>query len=194
MCLAARQLRQKVVDHKITAEQFEEIQDLILHPEKVNETHWTGRKFHGYLTNCCQLEAGYNTLMGWLKDTGFRVKAPRPWTSGQLEEEEKEPVELTRAFLRDQGVDLWFLDECGIEGDRRPKARFAIKGNKIRQPYSGAHLRMNVMGMVMPREGAFYALEVSHCDTEVFQIFLDHANQDIEFKRPRNILVMDNAS
>ncbi|MGC8908706.1 MAG: transposase, partial [Desulfomonilaceae bacterium] len=43
-------------------------------------------------------------------------------------------------------------------------------------------------------EGEFYALEVSHCDTEVFQIFLDHANQDIELKRPRNILIMDNAS
>jgi hypothetical protein len=41
------------------------------------------------------------------------------------------------------------------------------------------------MGMVMPREGESYALEVSHCDKEVFQIFLDHANQDIEFQRPR---------
>jgi len=179
---------------KISAEQTDGIRDLLLHPEKVSETHWTGRKFHGYLTNCCQLEAGYSTLMRWLRDAGFRLKVPRPWPLGQDEEKRKEFVELIRTFLQDFGVDLWFLDECGIEGDPRPKARFAMRGDKILQPYSGAHLRMNVMGMVMPREGELYALEVSHCDTEVFQVFLDHANNDIEFKRLRNILIMDNAS
>jgi hypothetical protein len=40
---------------------------------------------------------------------------------------------------------------------------------------------MNVTGMVLPRMGEFYALEFSHSDTEIFQIFLDHANRDIQF-------------
>jgi transposase len=43
---------------KISAEQTDGIRDLLLHPEKVSETHWTGRKFHGYLTNCCQWRQG----------------------------------------------------------------------------------------------------------------------------------------
>jgi len=39
-----------------------------------------------------------------------------------------------------------------------------------------------------------YAFEFSHSDTEIFQVFLDHANQDISFDRPRNLLISDNAS
>ena len=40
--------------------------------ESINETHWTGRKFHGYLTTHCRLEAGYSTLMRcfMMKDSG----------------------------------------------------------------------------------------------------------------------------
>ena len=53
---------------------------------------------------------------------------------------------------------------------------------------------MSVTGMVCPRTGEFYALMFSHTDTQVYQIFLDHANQDIQLQRKRNILVCDNAS
>ncbi|MGC9031153.1 MAG: IS630 family transposase, partial [Desulfomonilaceae bacterium] len=128
---------------KIKAEQADEVRDLLLHPEKVNETHWTGRKFHGYLTKHCQLEAGYSTLMRWLHDEGFRLKVPRPWPIGQDEEKRKAFVQLIRELLGDHGIDLWFLDECGVEGDPRPRSRFAMKGDKILQPYAGAHLRKN---------------------------------------------------
>ena len=179
---------------KITRERSDEYRELVLHPERVDETHWTGRKFHGYLTSSCQEEVGYSTLMRWLHDEGFRLKVPRPWPDGQDEEERRAFITRVREFLRDQGIDLWFLDECGVEGDPRPRRRFAIKGDKIRQPFSGAHLRMNVTGLVSPRIGEFYALEFSHADTEIFQIFLDHANRDITFERPRNLLILDNAS
>lgn len=48
---------------------------------------------------------------------------------------------------------------------------------------------MSVTGMVCPRTGEFYALMFSHTDTQVFQVFLDHANQDIALQRKRNILI-----
>jgi transposase len=179
---------------KIRGEQGNAYRELILHLESADETHWTGRKFHGYLTNNCQLEAGYSTLMRWLHDEGFRLKVPRPWPDGQDEEKRKAFIELIKKWLCDQGIDLWFLDEYGVEGDPHPRGRFATKGDKILQPYSGAHIRMNVTGVVLPRTGEFYALEFSHFDTEIFQIFLDHANQDICFERPRNLLILDNAS
>jgi hypothetical protein len=76
----------------------------------------------------------------------------------------------------------------GIEGDPRPRKRWAQKGAKIRVPYYGEHLRRNVTGMVGPRLGQFYALEFTHSDSEVFQVFLNHANQDVKLERPRNIL------
>ena len=43
---------------KIKPVRSHEYSELILHPEYVDEIHWTGRKFHGYLTEHCQLEAG----------------------------------------------------------------------------------------------------------------------------------------
>ena len=52
---------------KIKPEQSREYRELILHPEYAGEAHWTGRKFHGYLTEQCQLEAGYSTLMRWIQ-------------------------------------------------------------------------------------------------------------------------------
>ncbi len=118
---------------KIGAERSNEYRKLVLHPELVKEARWTGRKFHGYLTQQCQFGAGYSTLMRWLHDEGFRLKFPRR------------------------------------------RKRFAMKGDKIRQSYIGAHIRMNVTGMVLPSKDAFYALEFSHSDTAIFQIFLDHA-------------------
>jgi transposase len=179
---------------KIRGEQVPAYRELILHPESVDETHWTGRKFHGYLTSHCQLEAGYSMLMRWLHEEGFRLKVPRPWPDSQDEEKRKAFIKLIREWLRDQGIELWFLDECRIEGDPRPRRRFATKGDKIRQPYSGAHVRMNVTGLVLTRTGEFYALEFSHSDTEIFKIFLDHANRDSTFERLCNYLILDNAS
>ena len=179
---------------KIGAERGKEFEEVVLHPEHVNETHWTGRKFHGYLTKHCQVEVGYSTVMRWLHNEGIGLKVPRSWPDGQDEEERKAFIEQIREFLKDHGIDLWFLDECGVEGDPRPRRRFAKKGDKIRQPYCGAHIRMSVTGVVCPRTGEFYALEFSHSDAQIFRIFLEHANRDIPFQRRRNVLILDNAS
>lgn len=56
------------------------------------------------------------------------------------------------------------------------------------------HLRMNVIGMVCPRTGEFFAIEASHSDADTFQAFLDEASKAIHFQRTHNILVLDNAS
>jgi hypothetical protein len=48
---------------------------------------------------------------------------------------------------------------------------------------------MNVTGMVLPRPGELFALEFSHSDKEIFQIFLDHANRDILSERPLRCLI-----
>ena len=160
-----------------------EYDELIRHPELAHQSHWTGKKFHGHLTKELDQEIGYRTVVRWLHDKGFRLKVPRPWPNGQDEEKRKAFVELLRILLGDPEIDLWFLDETGIEGDPRPRRRWAQKGEKIRHPYQGTHLRMSVTGSVCPRTGEFYSLIFSHSDTEVFQTFLDNANQDISLER-----------
>ncbi len=179
---------------KITPEQSAQYEELIEHPEPANYTHWTGKKFHGYLTKQLTPVISYRTVLRWLHRQDFRLKAPRKWPNGQDEEKRKAFLEALKAYFADMGIDLWFQDETGIEGDPRPRRRWAKKGSKIRHPYQGTHIRMSVTGLICPRTGEFYALMIPHSNTKVFQIFLDYANSDIVFKRPRNLLILDNAS
>ena len=91
-------------------------------------------------------------------------------------------------------VDIWFADESGFEGDPRPRKRWDKKGRKTRVTKNGGHLRINVIGMVCPRSGEFFAIEASHSDSATYQAFLDEADKSIAFQRTTNILIMDNAS
>ncbi|MDA8407520.1 MAG: winged helix-turn-helix domain-containing protein [Deltaproteobacteria bacterium] len=71
--------------------------------------------------------SAYSTLLWWLHDEDFRLKVPRPWPDGQDEEKRKAFIELIKKFLGDQGVDLWFLDEYGVEGALRKKETRSFK-------------------------------------------------------------------
>jgi transposase len=179
---------------KITPEQSAHYRQLIEQPELAGQLHWTAVKFHGYLRQELQQEIGYRTVVRWLYDHNFRLKVPQPWPDRQDEAQRQLFLERLKVYLLDDTVDIWYLDEMGIEGDPRPRRRWAQKGAKVRVPYYGEHLRMNVTGLVGPRSGQFYALEFTHSDSEVFQVFLDHANQDVKLERPRNIIICDNAS
>lgn len=179
---------------KITPELSVQYEELIEHPDRANYTHWTAKKFHGYLRKELDQEIGYRTVVRWLHRQDFRLKVPRPWPNGQDEEKRRAFVHQIKAFLEDPDIDLWYLDETGIEGDPRPRRRWAKRGQKIRQPYQGTHIRMSATGVVCPRTGEFYALMIPHSNATVFQIFLDNANADIVFERKTNLLILDNAS
>lgn len=179
---------------KIKPEQVVSYKALVQNPNSVGETHWTAKKFHGYLRDELSEEIGYSTVVRWLHEQGFALKVPRSWPDRQDEAKRAAFLEQLKVYLADPEIDLWYLDETGIEGDPRPRRQWAKVGEKTRLPYQGTHLRMNVAGMVLPRKGDFYALEFTHVDTEVFQVFLDHANQDLTLERPRNLLICDNAT
>lgn len=179
---------------KIGAEQSAQYRDLIDHPEKANQVHWTARKFHGYVRETLEHEVAYRTIVRWLHDNNYKLKVPQPWPDRQDEKLRQEWLKQIRVWLEDHGVDLWYLDEMGVEGDPRPRRRWIEKGKKGRVTKNGDHMRMNVTGAVCPRTGEFYALEFSHNDSEMFQVFLDHLNRDVNRPRRRNILICDNAS
>jgi transposase len=179
---------------RIKPEESEEILELLERPEQADVVHWTGKKFHGFLRQELGIEIGYSTLMAWLHDKNFRLKVPQPWPDRQDEAEREAFVERLQGWVSDEQVELWFSDETGIEGDPRPRRRFARKGSNPRVTKNGDHIRMNVCGMVCPRTGQFFALELSHSDRECFQAFLDEANRALEPGRARQLLIMDNAS
>jgi transposase len=53
---------------------------------------------------------------------------------------------------------------------------------------------MNVLGMLCPRTGEFFAIEASHSDSDTFQAFLDEASRFIQFQRAKHILIIDEGS
>ncbi len=168
--------------------------DLIENPKKADHTHWTAKKFHGYLKDEFQLEISYRSVIRWLHKENYALKVPRPWSDLQDEEKRQEYLKRLKSLQGNPKIDIWYLDETGVEADPRPKRRWAKKGDKITITKNGGHIRMNVTGMVCPRNGNFYALEFTHVDKDVFQVFLDHANKDIQLERPRNIVICDNAT
>ena len=89
---------------------------------------------------------------------------------------------LAKLLEEPKGVELWFGGETGIEGDPRPRRRWARAGTKPRVTNTGNHLRMNVCGLLGLRTGPAYLLEFTHSDREVFQEFLDKANRDLSFE------------
>lgn len=190
LILTPRPGRPKTIDPE-TAEYCREILDK---PEKAKQKHWTGVKFHGFLKDDLNIEVGYSTVIRFLHEQNYCLKVPRPWPDRQDEEKREAFRKEIRELLKDPCVEIWFGDESGFEGDPRPRRRWAKKGDKIKITRNNSHLRMNATGIICPRTGEFYALEFSHSDSTTFQVFLDYANQDLELKRPRQILIVDNAS
>ena len=178
----------------LRGEQVGQLTQLIEQPEQAERTFWTAKAFHGYISETYRVECSYETVGRFFHRQGFALKVPQPWPDRQDEALRETFRQQLRELCQQPDVDIWFADESGFEGDPRPRRRWDKKGNKTRSTKNGDHLRMNVMGMVCPRTGEFFAIETSHSDSETFQAFLDEANKSIVFQRPRNILILDNAS
>lgn len=178
----------------IPEDKTETLRSLLIKPDQAEVTHWTAKKFHGHLRDQLQIEVGYRTVVRWLHEHDFRLKVPQPWPDRQDEKARQRWLKDLRELLADEDVELWYQDEMGVEGDSRPRRRWAEKGAKPRVTKNGDHVRMNVGGMICPRTGEAFLLEMSHSDREMFQVLLDMANEHIVLQRPRNILICDNAS
>lgn len=170
------------------------ITDLLDHPEKADEVHWTAKKLHGHLREELAVEVGYSTLTRMIREQGYRRKVPRPMPDQVDPERRKAFCEELERLMGDADVELWFQDESGFEGDPRPRKRWMKIGSKGSVPRNGWHLRMNASGIVCPRTGEAFICEFTHSDTDSFQAFLDEAQRCLTLSEKRQIIVLDNAT
>jgi transposase len=177
----------------ITGQQKDEIIEEFEEPGRAQRTFWTASAFYGHITEKYALECSYTTVLRLLHEKGYVLKVPKPWPDRQDELLREEFIDRLRK-LELPDVELWYGDETGIEGEPKPRRGWAIKGTRPRVVHNGDHIRLNILGCVCPRTGDFFAIEASHCDTDVFQAFLDEAAKTITPTRKRNILILDNAS
>jgi transposase len=178
----------------ITGDQKEEIIAEFEEPGRAQRTFWTASAFHGYITAKYSLECCYDTVLRLLHEKGYVLKVPRPWPDRQDEDLREEFKDRLSSLAQDPDVELWYGDETGIDGEPKPRRGWAMKGSKPKVVHNGDHIRLNILGTVCPCTGEFFAIEASHCDTDVFQVFLDEASRSITPSRKRNILILDNAS
>jgi transposase len=178
----------------ISGTRKEEILEEFEEPGRAQRTFWTATAFHGHIAEKYRVECSYDTVRRLLHEKGYVLKVPQPWPDRQDEVLREEFVNRLKSLAEDPEVDLWYGDETGVEGEPKPRRGWAIKGSRPKVVHNGDHSRLNILGCVCPRTGEFFAIEASHCDTDVFQVFLDEAAQSIAPARKRNILILDNAS
>jgi transposase len=178
---------------------LERVRDLLVpvleNPAQAGQVHWTGVKLHGYLKEQLCLDLGYRTAVRWLHELNYHLRFPRPWPERQNETLRQAFRERLRTLTADPTVKLWFSDECGVEGDPRPRRRWVQPGKRRTVPYLGDHIRQNVVGAVCPQSGQLFSLIMDGVDTDVFQFFLDQMAATLpKVEGQRQLLVLDNAS
>ncbi len=166
----------------------------LLEPSRENESHWTAKKFHGFLKALLRKELSYATAVRFIHEQGLTRLSPRPWPDKQDQQLREQYLWKQSHWIADPTIEIWFADESGFEGDPRPRKRWAKIGSSPTRTKNGGHLRLNAIGLVAPRTGEFFAIEASGCDTDTFQAFLDEANKSLPLERDKNYLVLDNAS
>ena len=180
---------------KISPKDFEDrVIPLLEDPSLANEAHWTGVKLHGYLRAELKEELGYSTLLRYLNEGEYRHLMPRKWPERQDPELREQFLSTIRQLHGEPNTELWFCDECGFEGDPRPRRVWVKRGSKPKVPYFGNHIRANVVGAVQPQSGAFFSLVVSGVDQDVFQVFLDQLATETKKRDAKTVLVLDNAA
>lgn len=176
-----------------------EILPLIDDPSLAKQTHWTVTKLCGWLREEKDLDFSYRTLLRYLHEQNYVRRIPRrmpePPNKDEWEQQREAFANMLIGLLEDPSCEVFFGDEAGFEGDPRPRLKWVKRGSRPTQGYYGGHVRQNVVGAVSPETGQLVSLIVPHCDTEVFQLFLDVMASEVPKKRNKKvILVLDNAS
>ena len=178
---------------------LERVRDLLVpvlkDPASAGQAHWTGVKLHGYLKEHLAADLGYRTTVRYLHELDDNLRVPRSWPERQDPAKREQFQAELRGLQADPQIELWFSDESGVEGDPRPRRRWAQPGQRRTVPYLGDHIRQSVIGAVAPKTGQLFSLVMDGVDGDVFQFFLDQMAQAVPAKAGvRQILILDNAS
>lgn len=183
---------------KIPPEKHEAFKELLRNPHQIGRDFWTARVLHGHLAREWQIEMAYSTVCTSMHAANFDLKSARPWPGMRQDPEKRAAyLEALKILQTDATLELWYGDETGIEGDPKPRRRWAEKGVKTTVPYTGDHVRENVIGAVCPASGELFCHVVPWVDSEWFGLFLKGL-AEITRKRheagKRIVLILDNAS
>ena len=144
---------------------------------RAQQLHWTAVKLTGWLRAEKGFEISYRTVVRYLHEYDYARRIPRPMPEPPDRDawlkQRGECVQRLQRLLDKPSAVVFFGDEAGFEGDPRPRHKWVKRGSRPTQGYYGGHVRRNVEGAVEPATGRLVSLIIAHCNTEVFQAFLD---------------------
>lgn len=183
---------------KILPEKHEAFLELLRNPYSLGRDFWTARAVHGHLAKEWQTQMGYSSVCRAMHAAGFALKSAQPWPGMRQDPQKRAQFQQEMAvLLADDHVDVFFGDETGVEGDPKPRRRWAEKGVKTRVPYTGDHVRENIIGAVLPTTGELLCHVVPYVDSEWFGLFIRELAGMTRARHKagrRIVLVLDNAS
>lgn len=183
---------------KIPPDKHEAFKELLRHPQQIGRDFWTARVLHGYLAEQWQIEMAYSTVCASMHAANFTLKSAQPWPGMRQDPQKRTAyLEALKTVMGDANLELWYGDETGIEGDPKPRRRWAEKGVKTTVPYTGDHIRENVIGAVCPESGEMFCHVVPWVDSEWFGLFLRGLAEVTRARHAagkRIVLILDNAS
>ena len=125
---------------------LERLRDLLVpvleEPAKAAQQHWTGVKVAWLAQGTVGHQPGLSHDHS-LSPTNSTTTCgcPSAGRSGKAEAF----LEELHTLRKDPRVELWYGDECGVEGDPRPRRRWSARGSRPQVPYLGEHIRANVI-------------------------------------------------
>jgi len=175
-----------------------EILSVVDDPSLAGQLHWTAVKLTGWLRECKGMELSYRTLVRYLHEHNYARRIPRPMPEppdrSEWLRQREDCAQRLQSLLENPTAVVFFGDEAGFEGDPRPRHKWVKRGSRPTQGYYGGHVRRNVVGAVEPATGRLVSLIVAHCNTEVFQAFLNTMAEEIPHEEGKQVhLVLDNA-
>lgn len=161
--------------------------------DKFLESEQTAISFHGNLLEEFEEALSYSTFLNYLHENDLSRVIGR---TECVQRDDEKRAEFIKKFKEEveQGVNIWFCDEAGFEGNPKPRKKWVRKGQKLKNPYFKLHLRTSVIGAVNPKTGEFFSHVVPHVNMEIFQNFLNELNKNIKDSKEKNIIIIDNAS
>ena len=110
----------------------------------LKRTFWTACAFHGHITEKYSLDCSYQTVLRLLHEKGYVLKVPRPWPDRQDEAVREAFLTHLRTLAEDPGIELWYGDETGIDGELKTPEEMGhegitTEGRPQRRPYPPLH-------------------------------------------------------
>lgn len=183
---------------KIPPDKHDAFKELLRHPHTEGRDFWTARALHGFLHEKWNIALSYSATCDAMQRANFKIKSPRPWPGLRQDPQKRAAYQKDLEVLRqDPKVEFWYADETGIEGDPKPRRRWAERGVETQVPYTGDHIRENVIGAVCPATGELFCHVVPYVDSEWFGLFIQGLADLTRLRHKagqRIVLILDNAS